>query len=150
MKCRNLWTLISLSLLVSLPATTLAQTGKDKAKPARENADRTEHVRSEIEEAQEKRPSDAEDAMTKRSEEAQTKRPLNAEDAKTKGNEQAQEMRARRDERKSIQEEYKSDRTPGQEADSALTADDDEDETAEKAEKAKEKSKKPWWKVWGD
>ena len=146
MKRRNLWTLISLSLLISLPATTLAQTGKDKAKSARENADRTEHVRSETENAQAKMPSDAEDAMTKRSEEAQTKRPSNAEDAKTKGNEQAQEMRERRDERKSIQEEYKSDRTPGQEADSALTPDDDEDE---KAEEAKEKPKKAWWKFWG-
>ena len=164
MKFRNLWALISLSLLISLPATTLAQTGKDKAKSARENADRTEHVRSETEEAQAKRPSDAEDAMTKRSEEAQAKRPSdaedpmtkrseeartktpsNAKDAKTKGNEQAQEMRARRDERKSIKEEYKSDRTPGQEADSALTSDDDEDE---KTEDAKEKPKKPWWKVW--
>ncbi|MDH3613021.1 MAG: hypothetical protein OEU90_06715 [Gammaproteobacteria bacterium] len=127
MKRRNLWTLISLSLLISLPATTLAQTGKDKAKSARENADRTEHVRSETENAQAKMPSDA-------------------EDAKTKGNEQAQEMRERRDERKSIQEEYKSDRTPGQEADSALTPDDDEDE---KAEEAKEKPKKAWWKFWG-
>lgn len=146
MKRRNLWTLISLSLLISLPATTLAQTGKDKAKSGRENADRTEHVRTETDKAKAKMPSDAEDAMTKRSEEAQTKRPSNAEDAKTKGNEQAQEMRERRDERKSIQEEYKSDRTPGQEADSALTPDDDEDETAEEAN---EKSKKPWWKFWG-
>jgi hypothetical protein len=132
MKLRNLWTLISLSLLMSLPAITWAQRGSDEAKSARENAARAEQTRSRAEETN--------DDLT-------AKRRSNAEDPQTKGSEQAQEMRARRDERKAIREEYKSDRTPGQEADSAPIPGDDVDAAAEDA---KEKPKKPWWKFWED
>lgn len=53
-------------------------------------------------------------------------------DSDMRGNEQSAEMRARRDERKEIQEEYRSDREPGQEGD-----------------KAEGKgAKKPWYKFW--
>jgi len=48
------------------------------------------------------------------------------------GNEQSAEMRERRDERKQIQEEYRSGSEPGQEGDKA----------------AGEGGKKPWWKFW--
>lgn len=52
-----------------------------------------------------------------------------------KGSERSQEMRARRDERKAIQEEYRSDPEPGQEG-----WDKEDGQSA----------KKPWWKFWGD
>ena len=132
MRLRNLLTLISLSLLISLPAISWAQRGRDEAKSARENAGRAEQMRSRAEETN--------DDLT-------AERHSNAGDPQTKGSEQAQEMRARRDERKAIQEEYKSDRTPGQEADSAPIPDDDVDEAAKDA---KEKPKKSWWKFWED
>lgn len=62
------------------------------------------------------------------------------------GNETANEMRARRDERKAIQEEYRSSRTPGQErADASAIAESDDPGDA-----AAKKPKKPWWKFWGD
>lgn len=70
-----------------------------------------------------------------------------AESAETKGNERAQEMRGRRDERKAIMEEEKSDRTVGQEADSPANSANDSDEVAEED---KEKPKKAWWKFWED
>ena len=50
-----------------------------------------------------------------------------------KGNEQSQEMRDRSDERKQIQEDYRSDREPGQES---AKGDDGKPE------------KKPWYKFW--
>jgi len=49
-----------------------------------------------------------------------------------KGNQQSQEMRDRRDERKEIQEEYRANREPGQEANKV----DGKPE------------KKPWYKFW--
>jgi hypothetical protein len=132
MKLRNLLTLMSLSLLISLPAITWAQSGKGEAKSVRENADRAEQVRSRAEET---------------NGDLTAERRSKAEDRQTKGSEQAQEMRARRDERKAIQEEYRSARTPRQEADAAPIPDDDVDEAAEDA---KGKAKKPWWKFWED
>ena len=60
------------------------------------------------------------------------------------GNEQAEEMRAHRDERMAIKEEYDADRASGDEgADRELDA-------ADRDEEHKEKAKKPWWKFWGD
>lgn len=180
MKLRNLLTLISLSLLISLPAVAWAQKGRNEAKSAQENADPAEQMRSRAEETNGDLPADQpaemrEEARSRRYEgremsieegagfeeargrgqdmndaagaEKQAERRSNFEDPQTKGSEQAQEMRARRDERKAIKEEYKSDRTPGQEADSAPIRDDDIDESAEVA---KDKPKKSWWKFWED
>ena len=66
------------------------------------------------------------------------------DNAATRGNEKSQEMRARRDERKEIMEEYRDGREAG---------DDGIDQDAEREEIAEEqqaKAKKPWWKFWGD
>lgn len=65
-------------------------------------------------------------------------------EANASGAEKAEEMRARRDERKTVQEEYRADREPGQEGANSEEAGKDVDEGQ------KEKAKKPWWKFWGD
>lgn len=55
-----------------------------------------------------------------------------------KGSETAQQMRARAEERKAIQEQYRSEREPGQEGQMAREAEEGQ------------QAKKPWWKFWGD
>lgn len=60
------------------------------------------------------------------------------------GSDNAGEMRDRRDARKAIQEEYRGNRVPGQEG-----ADPDSDKETV-ADEQKAKSKKPWWKFWGN
>ena len=66
------------------------------------------------------------------------------QNAATRGNEKAQEMRARRDERKRIKEEYDATGAKSRdEVEPALESDDDEAPMAKK-------DKKPWWKFWGD
>lgn len=188
---RNLITLISLSLLISLPTVASAQKGKDKTKSdlereprveqsidaataeqrekmrettrTRRNTDRDEvDARDEAEDAREKAEEareEAEDADDRYADmddgagdDMKAQRNLKGTAAESKGNEKAQEMRARRDERKAIMEEYKSDKKAGQEADSARGSDVDASDidSDEVAEEAKEKPKKPWWKIWGD
>lgn len=66
------------------------------------------------------------------------------ENAETRGNETSQEMRARRDERKQIKDEYKEEREAGQEGV------DLEIDSEERTKEQQEKAKKPWWKFWGD
>lgn len=66
------------------------------------------------------------------------------ENAETRGNETSQEMRARRDERKQIKDEYKEGREAGQEG---VDLDNDPEE---RTKEQQEKAKKPWWKFWGD
>lgn len=62
------------------------------------------------------------------------------DNAAARGSDKAQEMRARRDERKEIKEDYRESREPGSdEVDSDL-----EDKAEEKPEK------KPWWKFWSE
>ncbi|NND47377.1 MAG: hypothetical protein HKN55_06900 [Woeseiaceae bacterium] len=68
------------------------------------------------------------------------------DNAATRGNEKSQEMRARRDERKMIKEEYgaSGDGSGGElDADDALDAD-----AGEASEGGEKKEKKPWWKFW--
>ena len=170
---RGLISLITLSFLISLPVIASAQSGKEKAKSVSASESRAQETVDEAtaEQRQEMRenararrqaepdvlvdegadvegPRDQHKDMTDTADKnIEARRNLEGEAAKTKGNERAQEMRARRDERKTIQEEYKSDRTAGQEADSAPGSDDDSDEAAEEA---KEKPKKSWWKFWED
>ena len=66
------------------------------------------------------------------------------DNAATRGNEKSQEMRARRDERKQIKEEYREGRENG---DDAVVGDDSAvgDDAA-----SQKKEKKPWWKFWND
>lgn len=68
------------------------------------------------------------------------------DNAATRGNEKSQEMRARRDERKMIKEEYgASGNGSGGELDADDVLDADAGEASEGGEK---KEKKPWWKFW--
>ena len=68
------------------------------------------------------------------------------DNAATRGNEKSQEMRARRDERKVIKEEYKA---SGKAGDGDLDADDVLDADADEAsEEGLKNEKKPWWKFW--
>lgn len=180
MKTRTLFALLSLSLMMSLPAITRAQAGKDKVQSERGNADRTEQVRSRTEETNVGSTAEQQEKLRKEVRDRQNEnRDLTAEggdglqemrerhegmpdaanagmeaemrsrsdDVQTEGSERAQEMRARRDERKAIKEEYESGRIQGQEADSAPINNDTVDE---QAEEAKDKPKKPWWKFWED
>jgi len=168
---RNLITLISLSLLISVPVIASAQSGKDKAKAVSEREPRAqetvdeataerreemrENARAERQSGQDVLVDEGADVEGPRDQhknvtdatnkDVEARRNFKGEDAETKGNERAQEMRARRDERKAIKEEYKSDQKAGQEVDSAPLSDDDSDEAVEGA---KEKSKKSWWKFW--
>lgn len=77
------------------------------------------------------------------------------ENAATRGNEKAQEMRARRDERKAIKEEYKADSRSGERnadidngvvgaAVNGLMESDEESKDQEK------KARKSWWKFWDE
>ncbi|MDH3429731.1 MAG: hypothetical protein OEM60_07610 [Gammaproteobacteria bacterium] len=83
---------------------------------------------------------------------------LQREGAEAQGSERAQEMRARRDERKAIKDDYRSGREAGDEADVAAHADDrpgelddpERSDAAIDAAEAKDKPKKPWWKFWDD
>ena len=162
-----------MTLLISLSGIAFAQSGKDKAKSvserealAQETVDEaTAEQREEMREnARARRQADRDvlvddgaavegprdqhkDMTDTANEDIGARSNLEREAAEMKGNERAQEMRARRDERKAIQEEYKSDRTAGQEAVSAAGSDDDSDEAADKA---KDKPKKSWWKFWED
>ena len=65
------------------------------------------------------------------------------DNAATRGNEKSREMRARRDERKVIKEEYKAGGKGELDADDALDAD-----AGEVSEDGEKKEKKPWWKFW--
>ncbi|MDH3490786.1 MAG: hypothetical protein OEM20_02145 [Gammaproteobacteria bacterium] len=68
------------------------------------------------------------------------------DNAATRGNEKSQEIRARRDERKVIKEEYKAGGKGSMgepDADDALDA-----ETDEASADDEKKEKKPWWKFW--
>ena len=68
------------------------------------------------------------------------------DNAATRGNEKSQEMRARRDERKMIKEEYKA---GGKGSEGELDADDALGADADKAsDDGEKKEKKPWWKFW--
>lgn len=68
------------------------------------------------------------------------------DNAATRGNEKSQEMRARRDERKMVKEEYKA---GGKGTEGELDADDVLHEDAgEATEDGEKKEKKPWWKFW--
>ena len=68
------------------------------------------------------------------------------DNAAMRGNEKSQEMRARRDERKVIKEEYKA---GGKGNEGELDADDVLDADAgEASEDGQKKEKKPWWKFW--
>lgn len=173
MKPRGLISLISLSLLMSLPVIASAQSGKEKAKSVSEREIRAQETVDEVtaEEREEMRenararrqaerdvlvdegadvegPRDQQkDMIDAAKKDIEGRRNLDGEAAETKGNERAQEMRARRDERKAIQEEYKSDRTMGQTVDSAPGSDDDSEGNADEV---KEKPKKSWWKFWED
>ena len=70
------------------------------------------------------------------------------DNAATRGSEKSQEMRARRDERKMIKEEYKA---TGKAREGELDADDALDADAgEASEDGEKKEKKPWWKFWND
>jgi hypothetical protein len=68
------------------------------------------------------------------------------DNAAGRGNEKSQEMRARRDERNAIKEEYKTgDKGEAIDIDDADSLDVDAIDEAESDEK---KEKKPWWKFW--
>jgi len=68
------------------------------------------------------------------------------DNAATRGNEKSQEMRARRDERKMIKEEYNA---GGKGSEGELDADDALDgDAGEASEDGEKKEKKPWWKFW--
>lgn len=68
------------------------------------------------------------------------------DNAATRGNEKSQEMRARRDERKMIKEEY---RAAGKGTEGELDAADDlATDAGEASEDGAKKEKKPWWKFW--
>ena len=94
----------------------------------------------------------AEAEAKSRAEQSRTEHPQNehAADAamaaaeNADGEETASEMRARRDERKVIQEEYRDNREPGQEG---IASDEASEDTAEEQN---EKAKKSWWKFWDD
>ena len=61
------------------------------------------------------------------------------DNAATRGNEQSQEMRARRDEGKTIKDEYKAREKSGNSELDRVTS-----------EEGEKKDKKPWWKFWGE
>jgi len=65
-----------------------------------------------------------------------------SDDAAIRGNEKSQEMRGRRDERKEIMDDYRSD--------DRSTRDSDADDLEESAKSKEKATRKPWWKFWGD
>ena len=69
------------------------------------------------------------------------------DNAAGRGNDKSQEMRARRDERKAIKEEYKAN-GKGATVDVDGAADSLETVTDEDMEDTEKKEKKPWWKFW--
>ena len=179
MNSRNLVTLILMTSLMSLSLVTSVQAGKDKPKPAsgkeirvkegldEANAEAQEEIRDNTrarrnenrdvavdEDVDVEVLSDQHGEMTDAaSERMDSQENRKRADAELKGNERAQEMRARRDERKAIKEEYKSDRNAGRELASGLDPEVKSEEVAEEAEAAedtKKKAKKPWWKLWED
>ena len=108
--------LTSLSLLIS---ATTAVAGSHKNK-----ADKSATTVTEADNAQGKNGGKNKSAKDRNDDD---------HDSAGKGNEQSQEMRNRSEERKQIQEEYRSDREPGQESN--------------KGEDGKPE-KKPWYKFW--
>lgn len=89
---------------------------------------------------------DANDVVRDKSVKAKNKSAKALDNAATRGNDKSQEMRARRDERKVIKEEYKAggNGSMGEpDADDALDA-----ETDEASADDEKKEKKPWWKFW--
>lgn len=117
----------------------LSLSGPVAAAPKEAKAEAKEVRKSGAEEAKEMRKSAAEEAKQKRREHERAKTrddedsdEFEVDKSEGKGSETAQEMRARRDERKAIQEEYRANREPGQEG---------------KTEEGEAK-KKPWWRFW--
>jgi hypothetical protein len=155
---RNLLTIIGVAALLFIAAPdAMAQKKADKAnakgaakaeqmhdraeKHGREEVmdeDAAEETRERAEEMREQAEEHAAEGREHAEEGAEDDGMRGHENAATSGNEKSQEMRARRDERNQIQEEYREGRENGDE----VIADDDST--------AKKKGKKPWWKFWGE
>ena len=107
---------------------------------AEERAEEAEERAEREREMAEERREEAEE-MAEREREMAEERRLEGE--ANRGSERAAEMRARRDERKEIMDEYRAGE-PGEATEVAV----DENEAATKTDD--KKGKKPWWKFWGD
>ena len=89
---------------------------------------------------------DDDDVMRDKSAKMKDKSAKGLDNAATRGNEKSQEMRARRDERKIIKEEYNA---GGKGSEGELDADHALDgDAGEASEDGEKKEKKPWWKFW--
>lgn len=117
---------------------------EERAEEAEEAAEREREMAEERAEREremaEERREEAEE-MAEREREMAEERRLEGE--ANRGSERAEEMRARRDERKEIMDEYRAGE-PGEATEVAV----DENEAATKTDD--KKGKKPWWKFWGD
>lgn len=71
------------------------------------------------------------------------------DNAAGRGNEKSQEMRARRDERNAIKEEYKTG-DKGEAIDIDDAADSQDVDANDEAASDEKKEKKPWWKFWNE
>lgn len=143
------WNLTLITFLCLIVAAPVAMA--DKRPDGAERQQAVEHQREvqrmkerEQEHSQERRnqaDKDREKLKVLTQEQAEEEQGL---DGDAHGNEKAEEMRARRDERTAIKEEYDANRDKGDEGvDRELDAEDRDEEQ-------KEKAKKPWWKFWGD
>ena len=149
--------LVVLAFLLALPAD--AQT--EKGKPEKTMQDPQQDV-ADLAEMERDKLSKQDEAMREKVKDPRSEQDLDDADPKkghenaaTRGNEKAQEMRARRDESKTIKEEYKADRKIGEpktdlddgEVGAAVDGLTESDEESKDQEK---KAKKPWWKFWDE
>jgi len=149
---------------VALIALTAAYQSDAQGRPQGAGANRgqqssaaQQHEMESMQEQAEERRNEAETMRTEaeaknREEQSRMEHPPNehaadqamATEANRESSETAAEMRDRSETRKSMQEEYRSDREPGQEGGAAAEQNDDT------AQEQQQKAKKPWWKFWGD
>lgn len=154
--------IVALALLFAIPAYAQTEKGKlEKGKPENTMQDPQQDVADRAEMERDKL-SKQDKAMREKVKDPRSEKDLDDADPKkghenaaTRGNENAQEMRARRDERKTIKEEYKADRKSDEpktdlddgEVGAAVDGLTESDEESKGQEK---KAKKPWWKFWDE
>ncbi len=156
----------ALALVVSAPALAQMGGGPSEGRGARsddmpEMRERSEEIREAGERKAKKSRVEADASLSNdsASEISRDKSVSGPEHAATQGSEKAQEMRNRRDERKAIMDDYKSNKNarkevqkgerkarPELDAETSTRMDADSDDAGDELKKAK----KPWWKFWGE
>lgn len=93
---------------------------------------------------------DSDDGIARDDRERNSDRLTGRDNAATRGNETSAEMRARKDEKKAIKDDYKADRKANKGEIEAASGGQVLAADAEASDEQQKKAKKPWWKLWGD